>query len=750
MGRENEKPGKSPWQEKALKESQKVKYLFKERSTLSSKPKNKFIPSFSPLEILHLLKSHRERAITFAEIAQALNLPAEQRRNLRRTLRDLMDEQKIVKLDRRHFSLPSPEKVIVGRVQVNRSGTGFLIPEDAIFPELFLGKRDIRNLMHRDRVALHLGQKKQGRKVQPRAIEVLERAHRQVVGRYEKGDAVDWVLPDDHRLMQKIRISKQAAGGASGNQMVLVEITRYPTHMESAEGKIIKILGDPDDPRLDSEIIIHKYDLPETFPAEVLKEALAVPLHLSPELTSARKDLRNLNFFTIDGERARDFDDAVAISLLDGGRYHLWVSIADVSHYVKEGSGLDKEALRRGTSVYFPERALPMLPPRLSNGICSLEPGKDRLAITVSMEFDPEGKLAGAAFSPSVIRSHARLTYTAVREMLQEGNPEIISQYPVAYKDLRMMADLCRSIRARRMERGSIDFDLPEPEVILDIQGRIEEIVRAERHIGHQIIEEFMIAANEAVADLLAREGVPSLNREHEPPDEKKMEEFKEFVSHLGYSLTSKGKLQPKTLQRLLEQARGKPEEKSLNYLLLRTMKQARYDVKNLGHFALASAHYLHFTSPIRRYPDLIIHRILKELLNSNPIPKKRRQRWENTLPGIAEHSSLRERVAMEAEREIIDRKKVQFMKDKLGQEFMGYISGVLPFGFFVELENFFIEGLVHLTRLPADHYEFLESKHTLIGRHRKNLFRLGDRVRVRVDAASIERRQIDFSLIPG
>jgi ribonuclease R len=304
-------------------------------------------------------------------------------------------------------------------------------------------------------------------------------------------------------------------------------------------------------------------------------------------------------------------------------------------------------------------------------------------------------------------------------------------------------------LRSRRTERGSLDFDLPEPEIILDVQGQIEDIVRAERHIGHQMIEEFMIATNEAVARFLSQEENPALHRVHELPDVKKLEEFKEFVGHLGYRLAPKGKLQAKIFQRLLEQVRGKPEEKSVNYLLLRSMRQARYSEESLGHFALASAHYLHFTSPIRRYPDLVVHRILKEVLRSGRMNEKRRQRWQKRLPEIAEHSSQRERTAMEAEREIVERKKVQFMRDKVGQEFNGYISGVLPFGIFVELEDFFIEGLVHITRLPADQYEFLERKHTLVGKWAKKSFRLGDRVRVRVDAANLERRQIDFSLVP-
>jgi len=460
-----------------------------------------------------------------------------------------------------------------------------------------------------------------------------------------------------------------------------------------------------------------------------------------------RRDLRDLNFFTIDGEKARDFDDAVALKRLKNGKYKLWVSIADVSHYVREGSGLDGEAYRRGTSVYFPERALPMLPPQISNGICSLNPLEDRLTMTVEMDFDEDGSLRKTDFFPSIIHSQARLTYTLVKKVVEdESQPPGVS--PALAKDLQAMAGLCRLIRARRMAKGSIDFDLPEPEVVLDVQGRIEEIVRADRHIGHQMIEEFMIAANESVARFLAEREAPALNRVHEPPEAAKIEAFAEFLAHLGYSFPVKEKIQPGIFQRILNGVRGKAEEKPVNYLLLRSMKQARYLEKALGHFALGKKHYLHFTSPIRRYPDLVVHRILKEVLESGSLNEKRKNRWMSKLPSMAEQSSERERIAMEAEREIVDRKKVQFMRDKVGEEFNGYISAVVAFGVFVELEEFFIEGLVHLTRLPRDRYRFLETKHTLQGEHTRKTFRLGDRVRVRVDAASPERKRIDFSLV--
>jgi len=705
-------------------------------------------PSFSPPEILNLFKARSDLAVSFKEIAQELEVPSDQRKELRRILRDLAEERRIVKLDRRHYGLPSRTNVIVGRVQAHRDGYGFLIPEDSHLPDIFLGRQEVGGLMHRDRVALHLGRKERGRKHGPRAVEVLERAHRRIVGRFKVGTKYDVVVPDDYRITQDIRIPKKAAGGARENKIVLAEITRYPTRQEAPEGRILRILGDPDDSRLDSEIIIYKDDLPDAFPLEVLKEAAAVPGNLSGLEPLRRRDLRSLNFFTVDGETARDFDDAVAISRPAGGNWKLWVSIADVSHYVKEGSALDREAFRRGTSVYFPERALPMFPPRLSNEVCSLNPKEDRMTMTAAMEFDVQGRMINAQFYPSVIHSQARLTYTMVKEMLLKDTPGLIDRFPLIYGDLRVMADLCRVLRSKRMDRGSMDFDLPEPEVILDVQGQIEEIVRAERHIGHQIIEEFMITANEAVACFLPREMNPSLNRVHEPPDEKKLEEFKEFVTHLGYRFISRGKLQPKAFQHLLEQVRGKPEEKSVNYVLLRSMKQARYSEESLGHFALACSHYLHFTSPIRRYPDLIVHRLLKETLQPGGMSERRRQRWQKHLPGIAEHSTQRERAAMEAEREIVDRKKVQFMRDKVGQELNGYITGVLPFGFFVELEDFFVEGLVHLTRLPEDRYQYLERKHTLVGERMKKTFRLGDRVRIRVDAANLERRQVDFSLV--
>ena len=698
-------------------------------------------------DILAFIKDHEGQTATLTDLAQGLNVPAERRKELRQTLRVLVEERKLVKFDRRSYGLPPKGKTVEGRFQAHRDGFGFLIPDDPNLPDIFLGKKDVRDLMHRDRLALHLGKKGRRGEAGERKVEVLERASRRLVGHYREGAKHDFVYPEDLRQFHDLRIPKKSAGGAKENQLVLAEITRYPTSTEAAEGRVVKVLGDPDDPRLDAEIIIYKYDLPEAFPPKVLAEAAAAPKTLSRETLSLRRDLRELNFFTIDGEKARDFDDAVALKRLKNGKYKLWVSIADVSHYVREGSALDAEAYRRGTSVYFPERAIPMLPPELSNGICSLNPFEDRLTVTVEMDFDEEGSLKKTDFFPSVIHSRARLTYTLAKRVIEEeADPAEV--LPAAAKDLRAMAELCRLIRARRLAKGSLDFDLPEPEVVLDVQGKIEEIVRADRHIGHQMIEEFMISANEAVARFLSEQDAPALNRVHEPPEAAKIEAFAEFLAHLGYSFPMKEKIKAGVFQRILNGVRGKAEEKPVNYLLLRSMKQARYTEKALGHFALGKKHYLHFTSPIRRYPDLIVHRILKEVLESGPLKEKRKDRWMSKLPSIAEQSSERERIAMEAEREIVDRKKVQFMRDKVGEEFNGCVSAVVAFGVFVELEDFFIEGLVHLTRLPQDRYRFLETKHTLQGERTGRTFRLGDRVRVRVDAASPERKRIDFSFV--
>jgi ribonuclease R len=452
--------------------------------------------------------------------------------------------------------------------------------------------------------------------------------------------------------------------------------------------------------------------------------------------------LRGIPTFTIDGENARDFDDAVSIEKEKDG-LKLYVSISDVSHYVKERSPLDEEAFLRGTSVYFPDRAIPMFPPELSNELCCLQPKLDRLTLTVELRYDMDGEKRETRFYPSVICSNERLTYTIVKRILVNEDAELRDKFRSLLPSLEWMTDLSQRLRQRRIERGTLDFDLPEPEVILNLQGETKEIIRAERNLAHQIIEEFMIAANEAVAHFLEESGSPSIYRIHEPPGREAIDEFRRFVSHLGYKIRKESDHSPKELQKVLLEVKGRPEEKVVNNILLRSMKWAKYSAKNLGHFGLASDAYTHFTSPIRRYPDLMIHRILKRILS-----KRDGRISEEELAKKADHLSRRERVAMEAEREILDRYRIRFMRDKVGDVFEGVISGVTAFGFFVEMKDIFVEGLVRVTSLHDDYYQYHENRYCLIGERTHKTFRIGDEVKVRVDRVDVERRHIDFGLV--
>ena len=467
------------------------------------------------------------------------------------------------------------------------------------------------------------------------------------------------------------------------------------------------------------------------------------PWHESPALP-ARLDLRALPLVTIDGENARDFDDAVTV--LDGpaGGTRLLVAIADVTAYVPRGSAIDREARLRGTSVYFPDRVIPMLPEELSNGICSLNPNVDRLVRAVLLDCNRHGQVLGAAFFPGVIRSRARLTYTEVRQIVADGDLATRRRYAPLVDDLERMVALAEELGRVRHRRGSIDFDLPEAEIVLDLRGRPENIVKAERNVAHRMIESFMLAANEAVAHYLTARRVPMPYRIHEPPDEDALQDLARFLAGFGARLPIAGEVRPAAFQRVLEHIAGRPEERLVHTVILHSMKQARYAPANAGHFGLAADCYTHFTSPIRRYPDLVLHRILAAHLAGD---RREVTAIAGDLGAICDESSRRERVAMDAEREVVKLKKVQFMQDKIGESYAGFISGVVPFGFFVELERYFVEGLVHVATLTDDRYELVEHRHLLEGRRWQRVFRLGDPVAVRVASVSIERKQIDFVL---
>jgi ribonuclease R len=692
-------------------------------------------------EILRLMEEE-DHPLLIREVLRLLRLPKDKRQRVREIFRDLADEGKIVKIRGNRYGLPIKMNLVVGRVKCHPDGYGFVIPEKEGEQDIFINPRNLKEAMHGDRVVARVESiRKKGK--EGSVIRILERGLRKVVGRFMRGKNYSYIIPEDERIAQEVFIPEGETKRARPNQIVVAEITRYPTERVRPEGRVTHILGYPDDPEVEPQIIIHKYDLPHRFPSTVLKEARDLPVIPSPDDYQGRVDLRDIPTFTIDGEKARDFDDAVSIQKEEDGGMALYVSISDVSRYVEEGTALDEEAYLRGTSVYFPDRAIPMFPPELSNEICCLHPDSDRLTLTVELRYDDRGNEKAVRFYPSVIHSNERLTYTIVRKILLDGDPELKRKFEPLLPSLELMGDLSQTLRQKRIKRGALDFDLPEPEIILDLQGETEGIIRAERNLAHQIIEEFMIAANEAVAHFLEENGFPSIYRVHEPPKGEAVDEFRRFVSHLGHKMKKDAEDPSKELQRVLFEVKGRPEERVVNSILLRSMKWAKYSANNVGHFGLASKSYTHFTSPIRRYPDLIVHRILKRVLS-----KKEGRASEEMLVRKAEHLSRRERVAMEAEREILDRYRVRFMKDKIGEVFKGVIGGVAAFGFFVELQDIFVEGMVRVTSLYDDYYQYHEKRYCLVGERTHKTFKMGDEVVVRVDRVDVERRHIDFGLI--
>jgi ribonuclease R len=566
---------------------------------------------------------------------------------------------------------------------------------------------------------------------------------------------VSFVVPFDSRILTDIHIPAGDTRRATKGEMVTAEIVKWPTATRGATGRVVEVLGDIDAPGVDTLVIIRKYHIPDQHGAEAVEEARRMTrgkpgqaIEPGRQDLAGRTDFRAVPMVTIDGEHARDFDDAVSVERAANGNYRLGVHIADVSHYVREGSALDEEAYERGTSVYFPERAVHMFPEALATGLCSLNPQVDRLAQSCIMEVDRRGNVVDYEFCDAVIRTAARMTYTAVNAILTDREPATIERYEALVPMFERMQELYTILNDRRRRLGSIDFDLEEPEIVLDEAGMVEAILPSQRNIAHRIIEEFMLLANETVAQYLDEQDVPSLYRVHEEPDPMKVEKFEEFVTTLGYSLAAPPDLvRPRHFQKLIQRLEGKPEEKPVALLMLRTMQKARYDPRNLGHFGLAFESYTHFTSPIRRYPDLVVHRMLREA-RTGAVTATRREELEEELPEVARHTSEMERRADDAERELVQWKKVRFMADKVGDEFDGYITGVAPFGLFVELVEHFVEGLVHVSTMADDYYRYLDTTHTLRGENTRKTYRLGDHVRVQVLRVDMERRQIELGVV--
>lgn len=701
-------------------------------------------------QLIAHLKKHPGRSYTAREILAPFPLKRRDRQEALSLLERLADEGLLQRLKGRRYRLAPDTELLRGRVSVHRDGYGFVALEDKAREDVFVPARYLGTVMDGDRVALRVVRSVwRGRPGKPegRIVEVLERAHREILGRYEMHRRQALVIPSDPRLSHPVYLqATPSAQEVRPGQVVRVSIDHYPADGRPATGTLLEVLGDADDPAVEIAAVAWKFNLPTEFPSPVLEAAAALPDRIREEDRQGREDLRELPLVTIDGETAMDFDDAVAVRREDGDGIRLWVAIADVGYYVREDDLIDREALERATSVYFPGHCIPMLPESLSNEICSLKPHEERLAMVAEMLFDGNGRRQASRFYSAVIRSKARLTYTRVQEVLDGAEAEAGDQSPDGPGHLGLMEVLARRLTAMRHGRGSLDFDLPEAEVVLGLRGRPESIVRAERNRAHRIIEEFMLAANEAVATFLSERGVPLLYRVHEPPTQEKLQSFQEFVAHLNYGLVlDDGPKLAHRLQELLEHVADRPEERLINQVLLRCMKQARYDAVNSGHFGLAAELYCHFTSPIRRYPDLVVHRVLRELLEDEKKSLRRRPWWRDKLPAMAEHCSQNERRAMEAERDIIDLKKCQFMAERTGEEFAATVSGVQSFGVFVELDRYFVEGLIPIAALDDDFYEFEESLHRLVGQRRRRIFQIGMPLMVRLRHVDTERRQMDF-----
>ena len=710
--------------------------------------------NYTHKQLLEIIRTRTGKPMMVRELMRLLRLKTEDRHDLKHALNELVLSGDIIKTRGNRYGLPEKMDLETGLFQAHPSGYGFVIPEKKGTPDVFIPAQGRLDAMDGDKVVARVsppaGRKKTQGKREGVIIRILERAHTKVVGTYAlpegRATSFGFVTSSNPRITQDVVISRDNAGSATPGDIVSAEIIAYPLRGRPPEGRIIRVIGKPGQPGIDSELIIEQYELPVEFSLATLREADEIPQQVTTAMHRGRHDLREQPTVTIDGETARDFDDAISIEKIRAG-FRLWVHIADVAHYVKEGSYLNEEAYQRGTSVYLPDRDIPMLPTALSNGICSLNPNVDRLTLTCEMDISPAGDILKYNIYESIINSNERMTYTAVREILVDKDPLRRKRYAALLPEFELMAELMEVLRSKRSKRGSIDFDLPEPQIVLDLQGRMTEIIRAKRNMAHQIVEEFMLAANETVAGHIEKKEAPFIYRIHEEPAEEKLADLIEFLATLGISLPAVKKLKPLHLQKALAKAKGTPEETLINTVLLRTMKQARYSAENVGHFGLAAETYTHFTSPIRRYPDLIVHRILKADLQGKLKDTAYTKHLAETLPEAALHCSARERTAMEAERDVITMLKIEYMKDKLGEVFDGIVTGVTQFGLFVQLRELFVEGLVHVSTLTDDYYHYVEKLHCLRGERRKCVYRIGDAIRVRVDRVDAERKRIDFSI---
>lgn len=703
--------------------------------------------------LLDFMREMAYKPMTFEELVSHFALKdSTELKKFEEMLNELDQDGRIVLTRNARYGVPERMDLLRGRLQAHAKGFAFLIPDDRDHPDVYIHANDLKGAMNGDIVLIRItGKSPSGGRMEGEVDRIVIRGVTQTVGVFQNLDTYGFVLPDDKRINRDIFIPKQSFKGAVDGQKVVVRIVNYPEGRSAAEGEVIEILGHKDDPGVDILSIIRKHQLPEAFPAEVMDEADSAPDSITEEeiAQQGRRDLRGLNIVTIDGEDAKDLDDAVNVQRLENGNYKLGVHIADVGYYVRESSELDKEAYDRGCSVYLVDRVIPMLPHRLSNGICSLNPQVDRLTMSCEMEFNEHMKVVKHDVFTSVIRTKERMTYSNVRKIVEDEDPELLERYSPLIEDFRLMKELAMKLRDARMRRGAVDFDFEESKIIVDENGKAVDIVKRERSVAEQIIEEFMLAANETVAEHFHWLKVPFLYRIHEDPDPEKLQNFMAFAANFGYHVKGRGNsVHPRALQDLLEQIQGTKEQTVISTMMLRSMKQAKYDAESTGHFGLAAEYYSHFTSPIRRYPDLVIHRVMREVIeNGGALSQKRHDYLAGRMPDIAQQSSERERVAVEAERDTEQLKKAEYMLDKVGEEFEAMISSVTSFGMFIELDNT-VEGLIRLSAMSDDYYNFDEAHMTLIGERTSRVFRIGDEVKIRVAKVNMDDHTIDFELV--
>ena len=690
---------------------------------------------------LKYLTSEKKGPAAFRDIMKRFNFYKKDKKRLDRFLSGLISEGKIVRISNDRFGLAEAMDLKVGVLTGHRNGFGFVIVE-GLEQDIFIPPPMMNGAMHGDKVVTRITGSKDGKKKEGEIIRVLERVNNEIVGVYEESKHFGFVVPDDKKIWHNIYVHKSDSLNSKTGQKVVVKVTEWPERGMNPEGKIIEVLGFKLDPEVDFKAIIRQYNIRIEFTPEVIAEAKAAAVNIPEEEIKKRKDFRRDIVFTIDGEDAKDFDDAVSLKE-ENDEYILGVHIADVSYYVKPGTALDDEGFKRGNSIYFPNHVIPMLPEALSNEMCSLRPDEDRLTMSAIVRLSTAGEIRGVELVKSIIRSKRRMTYTKVSKIVEDKDLKLREEYSDITPVLDKMLEVAKILNKKRFKDGSIDFDLPESRIVLDAHDaplRCEKVVR---NWAHRLIEEFMLLTNEVVATQIFRHGLFSVYRVHDVPDYADLIEFQRFVNSLGYPLKLKEDVDPKLIQALLKKIKGTPEEELINNLALRSMKLAIYSTEARGHFALAKKYYSHFTSPIRRYPDLAVHRVLKVLIDREPKGKYP----EGELMKIAKHCSLTERIAEEVEEEIVKLKKIQLINNYAGKVFDGSITGVQSYGIFVEITSLMVEGLVHVSSMDDDYYTFDEKQYTIIGRNKKRRFRLGDKVRIKVERVDVDKRQVDFIL---